>query len=117
MAALIFMFNLEQIYHLNPAAWTFRTMPFRKGQSGNPGGRPKHQHFKDALRAELAAKGDDHKALRRIARALINKAGEGDLAAIREVADRLDGRTAQQIDGDRHSGFTIVISKEDADCA
>jgi len=92
-------------------------MPFRKGQSGNPGGRPKHQQFKDALRAELAAKGDDHKALRRIARALLDKAGEGDLAAIREVADRLDGKPALQGGWENSGNFTVVISKEDADCA
>ena len=67
-------------------------MPFAKGQSGNPGGRPKDRPFADALRMELKAAGDDHRALRKIARALIAKAEDGDLAAIREVADRLDGK-------------------------
>ena len=37
-------------------------------------------------------------ALRRIAAKLIGRAAEGDLAAIREIADRLDGRPAQVID-------------------
>jgi len=67
-------------------------MPFAKGQSGNPGGRPKDKPFADALRMELKAAGDDRKALRKIARALIAKAEDGNLAAIREIADRLDGK-------------------------
>jgi hypothetical protein len=39
--------------------------------------------------------------LRRVARALIEKAMEGDVSAIKEVADRLDGRVSQHVGGDR----------------
>ncbi len=67
-------------------------MPFSKGSSGNPGGRPKDRPFAEALRMEIKASGNDHRALRQIARALLAKAAEGDLQAIREVADRLDGK-------------------------
>ena len=70
-------------------------MPFRKGKSGNPGGRPKQKPFAEALRMELAKVGKDHKALRRIARNLIRLANEESrhaLPAIKEIADRLDGR-------------------------
>lgn len=48
--------------------------------------------FRDALRMELANAGDDHKALRMIASALIVKASEGDMQAIKELADRIDGK-------------------------
>ena len=37
-------------------------------------------------------------ALRRIAAKLVEKAEEGELAAIREVADRLDGKPVQMLD-------------------
>ena len=37
-------------------------------------------------------------ALRRIAAKLVEKAEQGELAAIREIADRLDGKPAQVID-------------------
>jgi hypothetical protein len=37
-------------------------------------------------------------ALRRIAAKLVEKAEEGDLAAIREIADRLDGKPVQMLD-------------------
>lgn len=74
-------------------------MAFAKGQSGNPGGRPKEKPFADALRMELAAAGEDRKALRSIARRLIAKADEGDMQAIKEVADRLDGKVPQAVIG------------------
>lgn len=45
---------------------------------------------------ELAAAGEDHKALRRIAKSLIAKASGGDLQAINALADRTDGKPAQQ---------------------
>lgn len=69
---------------------------WRNGQSGNPGGRPKSKPFADALRMEIKAAGEDHKLLRTIARALLDKAKAGDMQAIREVADRLDGKPVPQ---------------------
>ena len=47
---------------------------------------------------ELAAAGEDMKALREIAKVHIAKCKEGDMRAIRELADRLDGRPAQILD-------------------
>jgi hypothetical protein len=55
--------------------------------------------FSDMLRIELAAAGDNHKALRAIARNLIELAQKPELAAlpaINTVADRLDGKPAQE---------------------
>ena len=43
---------------------------------------------------QLAAAGEDLKKLREIAAALIEKAAVGDLQAIKELADRLDGKPA-----------------------
>jgi hypothetical protein len=45
---------------------------------------------------ELAAAGEDHKRLRAIARKLLDKAESGDMQAIKEVADRTDGKPAQE---------------------
>jgi hypothetical protein len=62
---------------------------------------------------ELAAAGEDHKALRAIARNLIAQAEKNDpsaLPAIREIGDRLDGKPAQAVE---MSG-TLGISHEDA---
>ena len=65
--------------------------------------------FADALRMELAAAGDDHKKLRAIARVLIAKAEDGDLPAIQQIADRLDGKPAQE------STVTIDDKRDAAD--
>ena len=48
---------------------------------------------------ELAQAGDNHKALRAIAAALIEKAAAGDVPSIKEIGDRLDGKPAQAIIG------------------
>lgn len=62
-------------------------------------GRKQEKPFRDALRMELAAVGEDSKALRLIAAALISKASEGDMQAIKELADRIDGKVPQGIVG------------------
>jgi len=51
--------------------------------------------FNDALKIALKR---DPRRLPRIAEKLAEKAEQGDLAAIREIADRLDGKPAQVID-------------------
>src|SRR4051794_21501702 len=66
---------------------------------GRPrGSENKDKPFRKALRIEIAAAGEDHKALRLVARALISKAQEGDVQAIKEVADRLDGKPVRAIE-------------------
>jgi len=91
-------------------------MAFEPGQSGNPGGRPKSKPFKDALLIEALAaeKGDACYArpgsLRWNARQLLEK---GDVHAIREIADRLDGKVAQAVIGgdedDAPLKVTVII--------
>ena len=84
-------------------------MPFEKGKSGNPGGRPKEKPFLEALKMELIAAGSDHKALRVMARKLIDRGQKGDLAAINVIADRLDGKPAQAIENaDPNEPFNVV---------
>ena len=41
---------------------------------------------------KIAAAGDDHKALRKIAAALLAKTANGDVPAINSLADRTDGK-------------------------
>jgi len=70
-----------------------------KGRSGTNKGKDKP--FAEALRMELkAVKDSDPKSLRAIARNLIGRAANDDkdaVAAIKEIADRLDGKPAQAI--------------------
>lgn len=69
-------------------------------------GRRQEKPFADALRMELAAAGADHRMLRTIAAKLIEKAQGGDMQAIQELANRTDGKVAQQIvhTGDEEGG-------------
>lgn len=68
---------------------------------GRPiGAQNKDKPFRDALRLQIAAAGEDRKALRGVADALIEKARSGDVQAIKELADRLDGKVPQAIVGD-----------------
>jgi hypothetical protein len=78
-------------------------MAFEKGQSGNPGGRPKEKAFADALRlavnAEVEIEGEKKKKLRVIAERLVAEAMAGEGWAVQQVADRLDGKPAQAVIG------------------
>lgn len=65
-------------------------------QMANPRGQQRDKPFRDALRMEVAAAGEDLKELRKIARTLLNAAVQGDIQAVKEVADRLDGKPAQE---------------------
>lgn len=73
-------------------------MPFRKGQSGNPGGRAKARPAKTALMMELSSAGDNVKELREIMRQVIEQAKAGEAWAVQFIADRLDGKPSQQVD-------------------
>lgn len=66
-------------------------------KAGRPkGATNKDKPFAEALRLELNAAGEDHKALRKIAAKVITMAEGGDMQAINAIADRLDGKPAQE---------------------
>ena len=76
-----------------------KIQPFRwkKGVSGNPGGRPKRRLISDALRDGLAAcieRGDKTGAMV-IADAILGKASKGDVAAATFVRDSTEGKPVQ----------------------
>ena len=70
----------------------------------NPRGQQRDKPFRDALRMEITDADGDRKRLRVIARALIAQAEGGDVPAIREVADRLDGKVAQAVGTEGEDG-------------
>jgi hypothetical protein len=85
------------------------------------GGRPvgsinTQKPFAAALRLELAAAGDSHRELRLIARNLINLARAGEpsaLQAIREIADRLDGKPKQEAEVTLSKTIARELSDDD----
>lgn len=72
-------------------------MAWQKGQSGNPRGGPKDKAFADALRLAVNENHPSGKRkLRVIAEKLVEQALDGQGWAIQQVADRLDGKPAQE---------------------
>lgn len=81
--------------------------------AGAPAGNrnaSKSKLWEDAIRRAVLA--DDGKRLRQIAERLLDKAVEGDVAAIKEVGDRLDGRPKQATELSGPDGAPIKASLE-----
>jgi hypothetical protein len=72
--------------------------------------------FADALRMELAAAGDNQRALRAIARNLIAIASSSEpiaLQAIREIVDRTDGKARQATDITLRNALARELTDDD----
>ncbi len=77
--------------------------PWPKGVSGNPGGRPKTKPLTDVLEWLLdqeapGARGRTYAEV--IAEALIKQARKGDVRAIAELANRIEGKPLQPVNVD-----------------
>ena len=77
---------------------------WRKGASGNPGGRPKSRLLSEALRNRLAQIVDDDPTGRTFAEAIADNLvriacsqGPNAVHAANEIADRIEGRAPQSI--------------------
>lgn len=78
----------------------------------NPTGKsgPHPKPWKDAImRAIKRREQDDPRALERLATSLLRKVEEGDVSAIREFGDRIDGKVTQTIAGDE-DGAAIAMT-------
>lgn len=75
-------------------------MPFEKGQSGNPGGKPQRAKMTyDALMVELKSREaeKDPKGIRKIVQKVVDLAEEGEQWAVLFIRDTTDGKPAQQV--------------------
>ena len=72
-------------------------MPWVKGQSGNPSGAAPPKRFAAALDRAIAQ--GDGKKLRDAAEQLLDQAAAGEQWAIAMLADRIDGKVPQAIEG------------------
>lgn len=83
------------------------------GTPGRPkGSQNKDKPYRDALRMELAAaaeKDDPFSEYRKIARAHIKLCLRGDMAAIKEFADRTDGKPAQEAEATVHHTYEKIV--------
>jgi hypothetical protein len=96
--------------------------PFKKGQSGNPNGRPKGVRNRSTVAREwlevsqkiknpLTGETQELEQQDIMTLALIKKAREGDVSAYRELMDSAYGKAIQQIDN-TVSQKTIISFKD-----
>ena len=89
--------NREKIGRACPPVQT----RFKPGQSGNPKGRPKSITLSEAYRKMLAQvdEADAQKRTRAeiLAEEMYVKAKSGDVSALREIADRVEGKPRQTV--------------------
>lgn len=87
-------------------------MTFAPGQSGNPGGRPKRDKIwqQAIIRAIKRREHDDPQALEKLADKLLRKVDEGDVPAIREFGDRVDGKVPQGLIGGDEDDPAIAVT-------
>ena len=70
---------------------------FQPGQSGNPGGRPKTKPWTEALRRALKLdEQGQSEELDIMAAFVVSEARAGDKDFLEEIANRIEGRVAQQ---------------------
>ena len=77
-------------------------------------GRPtKERSFANMLNIAIkeAVEGTDKTKLRAVADALVDKAMAGDVVAIKEIADRIDGKVPQALVGDSEFDAINVLTR------
>ncbi len=79
--------------------------PWKKGQSGNPAGKPKGARNRATIIRELLeakATDGDGQIADQLTRALIKKAAEGDVMAFRELFDSAYGKNTDKVENSIH---------------
>jgi hypothetical protein len=69
---------------------------WKPGQSGNPNGRPKRKPVSDEIAALLSDA--DGQAAKALAKVILREALKGDIAFVREVLDRAEGKAQALLD-------------------
>ena len=93
-------------------------MPFKKGQSGNPKGRPKKEKTLTSMIAKELEKVDvktsNGKTISRkeaIARVVTNLAVKGDFKALKMVFEYMDGKPEQRQEIDVTGSMDVALIK------
>lgn len=86
-----------------------------KGQSGNPGGRPKEVSLIAEVRKillEPVSKGSKIQRKHMVAATLVNLAQAGDMNAIKLIISYTDGQPVQKIDMELDAQITVQAVRE-----
>ena len=88
-------------------------MTWKKGQSGNPNGRPKDGQSWAGMLEKIGDEMTKDKGMSKkeaICRILYKEASEGNSWAVKELIDRIEGRPRQQTDMDITSGGESITN-------
>ncbi len=88
--------------------------PFKKGESGNPKGRPKREDtLTSCLWAEVEKphRNTGETKMQAFARIWVAKALEGDVVLMKELRDVLDGKANQPVSGDMMVNIVSAIPR------
>lgn len=81
--------------------------PFKPGQSGNPGGRPKGSPSVTAVIRRLL---EDEETVEKLGKAILSQAARGNGAAMKLVVDRIDGPLPKKVE---HHDYLDDLSDEE----
>lgn len=94
----------------NPENVIGKGKTFKKGESGNPKGRPPMPDLRGAISDILNEQQNGMTALEAILKALFKRALSGDVRAAQELLDRGYGKSTQLIDLDIDGKINITLS-------
>ena len=91
--------------HLKQFQW-------KKGQSGNPSGRPKGiPSIEAAMRNRLSEVDDGKQLVDALVMTAIKKALKGDHRFWNSILERLDGKVADRLAGADGEGLTVILER------
>ena len=82
---------------------------FKKGESGNPGGRPKGMSIEAQLRKRRADGESGEKLVDSLITVALRQALNGDFRFWNSIIERVDGKVADRIAGPDGSGLTVIL--------
>ena len=104
----------RKIYFLPNMVRRFKQWRFKKGISGNPGGKSKYKIYSDALRVEVN-RIDNRRKINALAEELVSCALAGEGWAFNEIGDRLEGKPMQPIEHSDTDDRTSIEQFTDAE--
>ena len=96
------------------APW-LRRYQWQKGQSGNPGGRPKGVSLEAAMRERLGKGETGEKLIESPVSVALREAVGGDFRCCNSIIERLDGKAADRIAGADGGGLTVILERHNRD--
>tara|TARA_R110000803_G_scaffold148551_7_gene214036 strand:+ start:870 stop:1244 length:375 start_codon:yes stop_codon:yes gene_type:complete len=82
---------------------------FKKGESGNPNGRPKGMSIEAQLRKRLNTGESGEKIVESLINVALRQALGGDFRFWNSIIERVDGKVADRIAGPDGGGLTVIL--------